>query len=269
MKLEWIDSHVHLQDEVFAADLDEVINHARQSGVQWMVCNGTSQTDWPMICKLAEKYPAILPSFGLHPWYVKTRTGDWFDQLESFLIRNHSGVGEVGLDRSIDDPDESTQEKIFRRQLDLAVKLNRPVTVHCVRAWGWLMDILKSQRTLPTKILLHAYSGPAELIKPLIKFDAYFTFGASIFDPRREKARCALRAVPMDRLLLETGSPDVLPSEFYPVVESKIMENGKCRNEPANLPLLAQKTAEFLGCSIRQLAEQTTTNAWTFWKNVE
>jgi TatD DNase family protein len=264
MKLEWVDSHVHLQDAAFADDLSAVLLRAGQAGIIKMICNGTSQTDWPMVLDLVQKHAAIIPCFGLHPWFVKNRTADWLDELESFLARTPSCIGEIGLDRWIADRDEQVQEEVFRDQLSLAVKLNKPVMVHCVRAWGPLMDVLQSLPTLPPAMLIHAFGGSAELIKPLTQMGAYFSFAASVLDPKREKARLALQAMPADRLLLETDSPDLPPSEPYRMIESIMMKDGSCRNEPANLPLFAVKIAEIKNVSLDELSMQTTNNAKKF-----
>jgi TatD DNase family protein len=267
MELEWIDSHVHLQDSSFAGDLDLVILRAQQAGIGTMICNGTSQSDWVAVLELARHYHTIVPFLGLHPWFIKNSTADWLAELEELLKDTPGGLGEIGLDRCIEDFDEKVQETIFCQQLDLAARLNRPVAVHCVQAWGRLVEILHSQRQLPTVMMIHAYGGPVELIEPLAKVGVYFSFAASVLDPRREKARWALQAVPEDRLLLETSSPELIPAEFYRMAGSKVTADGKGRNEPGNLPRFAAAIAELRGWSAGQLAELTTKNAREFLKS--
>lgn len=264
----WIDTHVHLQDESFAPDLEPVVVRARQAGVVTMVCNGTCQNDWPRVIKQAREYADIVSFLGLHPWFIKTRTGEWLEELEKRLIDHPGGLGEIGLDRCARDCDEKVQEAVFRQQLDLAARLHRPATVHCVQAWGALMEILHAQRELPTAMMIHAYGGPAELIGPLAKMNVYFSFAASVLEPRREKARRALQAVPEDRLLLETSSPELIPSELYRSEGSKLMAEGRGRNEPANLPRFAPAIAELRGWSVHRLAEVTTQNAREFLKGL-
>jgi TatD DNase family protein len=264
----WIDTHVHLQDESFADDLDLIMLRARQAGIATMVCNGTCQSDWSLVVKLARQYRNIVLFLGLHPWFVKTRTADWLDELEKVLTDIPGGLGEIGLDRCVEDYDEKAQEVVFCQQFDLAARLNRPVTIHCVQAWGRLIEILHAQRVLPPTMMIHAYGGPVELIEPLAKMNVYFSFAASVLDPRREKARRALQAVPEDRLLLETSSPELVPSERYRLEGSKLMADGRGRNEPANLPHFAEAIAELRGLSTLKLADLTTKNARGFLKEL-
>jgi TatD DNase family protein len=241
-----IDCHLHLQDDCFAPDLPAVIARAQAAGVQLFICNGASQSDWPTVLSLARSNPAIIPCFGIHPWYAPSCAPYWLAELKHFLTAAPSGVGETGLDRYIEPRNEKTQEDVFRAQLALSAELGRPITIHCVQAWGRMMDILRSHSPLPDRMLLHSYGGSAELIKPLASMGAYFSYAGSLLRDKAVNRREALAATPLDRLLLETDSPDIIPPRRYCLAAGGITTDGKPRNEPANLAGIVDGAASLL-----------------------
>lgn len=259
-----IDAHLHLQDPALAADLEGVMERARGAGVRWMVCNGTREGDWERVAELARRYEEVVPCFGLHPWYVRERSERWMKRLEGLLEAMPSAVGEIGLDRWIEPRDEAAQEQVFRAQLAVARRRGLPAMIHCLRAWGWLMEVLGSEAPLPGGMLIHAYGGPVEMIKPLAERGAYFSFAGNVFEAKRAKAQEALAAVPMDRLLLETDAPDMLPPEGYRLACVRGTE-GKQHNEPANLAMIVRGAAQVRGVDEERLAEAVWGNARRFF----
>lgn len=255
-----VDAHLHLQDADLAPHLPAVFHRAREAGVRCMVCNGTREDDWSAVAELAAANGDVVPCFGLHPWHVPHRSDRWLANLERLLAGTRSGVGEIGLDRWAEPRDEPGQEAVFRAQLALARRLRRPVMIHCLRAWSWLMDVLSDEPPLPAGMLIHAYGGPAELVEPLARRGAYFSFAGNVLAPRRAKARAALAVVPAERLLLETDAPDLLPPEPYRphVVAGR---GGTPRNEPANLASILLGVAELRGRDEEALAEDLWHNA--------
>jgi len=143
-------------------------------------------------------------------------------------------VGEIGLDRWIENPDIEAQLDCFRTQLALAVELDRPATIHCLRAFGLLEETLRSC-TLPRRgFLLHSYGGPAEMIPSFVKLGAYFSISPYFAHPRKAAQLAAFKSVPLDRLLTETDAPDMWPpDEMNPHPLHTI--DGKALNHPANL----------------------------------
>lgn len=240
-----------------------VLDRAREVGVRYLVCNGSCEEDWPAVLALARRYPQVVPCFGLHPWYVRERTANWREGLESFLDAVPSGVGEFGLDRWIKDPDETGQREVFLAQWEIARRRNRPAMIHCLHAWGPFLEILRSQDPLPAGMLIHAFTGPAELIPELTAMNAYISFTGGVLGPRRRKGREALARVPIDRLMLETDAPDFLPPDPYCPYRLTDSE-GKARNEPANLPAILRGVAELLGRPAEDLAEILWANGRRF-----
>lgn len=258
-ELRLIDCHLHLQDPALLLELDEVLDRARDAGVRRFVCNGSREDDWEVVASIADDHPDVIPCFGLHPWYVKGRSDSWLEDLEAFLRERPSAVGEIGLDRWKEGRDEAAQEEVFRAQLDLARRLGRPVMVHCLQAWGWLQDILGSEPARPPGMLIHAYGGPADLLGPLAKLGAYFSFaGDTLFEHKKTKQESA-RAVPLDRILLETDAPDILPPPEYRTFELEDVD-GSEKTDPSCLRAI-------LGGVARLRGEDEATLATAVWEN--
>ena len=210
-------------------------------GVSRCVVNGTSPEDWPQVAQLAELYPElIIPSFGLHPW--KTPSPNWQQQLTSYLDNvPHACIGECGLDRWIKGYDIELQREVFTAQLDLASQRNLPLSIHCLKAWGLLIEILES-RPLPQRgFLLHSYSGSAELIPHLTELGAYFSFSGYFLHERKQNVRDAFSSVPSDRLLIETDAPDMLPPDngIDQPLENQL-------NHPANISKIHDEASRYL-----------------------
>jgi len=261
-----IDAHCHVQDGALASFLDDVLARARRAGVVGIISNGTEPADWQRLSDLAAADAAIWPCYGVHPWGVGRCEAGWFERLEEMMRHGPAdrppAVGEIGLDRYVTPRDEALQEAVFRRQLALARRLDRPAMLHVVRAWPWLTKGLEDCPP-PAKFLLHAFTGPVEVVAPLAKLGAYFSVGPAAVAPGRERAWRALRVVPRDRLVIETDAPDFHPRGLEPRLRD---ETGKPLNEPANLPHVLTGLATALDIPSAELAEMTTDNAKRLWE---
>lgn len=258
-----VDSHIHLTDFETGTDIHALIERAAAAGVGCLVCNGTSEDDWAEVREVALADSRVVPCFGVHPWYTPRRSDEWLSVLEEFLLSMPSGVGEIGLDRNEQPCDREAQEEAFRAQLDVARRLRRPAMVHCVKAWGWLIDILRSEPVLPCGMLVHSYGGSADLIKPLADMGAYFSFSGKVLDGNFLRARAALLAVPRDRLLVETDAPALMPPPEYRS-EVVLTSDKREHNSPVNLPDILRGVAELLGERIDTLHEIVVENAARF-----
>src|SRR5206468_3835534 len=115
---------------------------------------------------------------------------------------------EIGLDRWIENYDLPLQEEMFVWQLRLAAERNLPVSIHCLQAWGKLLELLQKEPRPACGFVLHSYGGPREMIPPLMKLGAYFSLPGYFAHERKQKQRETFQAVPLDRLLIETDAPD-------------------------------------------------------------
>lgn len=239
----FFDAHIHLQR---MSDLPTVIEKAQKAGVQGFICNATHPNDWDQVLDIAQKYNMVYPALGVHPWYVESLPPDWDKKLELLLRQNPAlMVGEIGLDNTRQNMD--LQEKVLRRQLDLAALYHRPVHIHCVRAWDRLLHIFKTQRKImPPKILSHSHHGNKDLISEMIaKYNAYFSYSSIVLPENRAKVRACLIATPLDRLMAESDAPDLMP-------------------DPALLEALVDKIAQIRNADKTQIKQALYHNAMEF-----
>lgn len=206
--MKYYDAHNHLQDERFEGRQSELMAACVQVGVRRMVVNGSSEADWSQVSALAQQYPQVLASFGYHPWYISERTPEWESVLERFLDQVPSAIGEIGLDRWKPGLPYDGQEEVFIKQMHLAAERNLPVSIHCLRAWGRLRDLLAVNPRPSCGFLLHSFGGPMELVTPLARLGAYFGFPGYFARANKERQRQVFRTIPRDRLLIETDAPD-------------------------------------------------------------
>lgn len=246
------DAHNHLQDDRLDPWRDQVMADLGSCDVGEMIVNGSSEDDWQAVADLALKYPFVRPSFGLHPWYVKERTLDWKDRLLDRLHRfPQAPVGEVGLDRWIENPDIPAQLECFRAQMEIATELERPATIHCLRAWGLLEEELRKQTAPRRGFLLHSYGGPAEMIPGFVKQGAYFSLSPYFGHPRKAAQLATFKAVPLDRLLAETDAPDMWPPDT--LNPHPLGGQGHPLNHPANLSVSYELLAQTRGMPVSEL----------------
>lgn len=243
----YFDAHNHLQDAWLKPHRQQVFADLAAIPLRAAVVNGTCETDWADVAALAREYAWVLPSFGLHPWYVGNASPQWRDALERQLDADPAaGLGEIGLDRWILDrarPDDprlaglrraslDQQLEVFSAQLALAADRNLPVTIHCLEAWGPLTDVLRAARLPARGFLLHAYGGSSELAREFAGLGAYFSFNGYFLGERYAARRDVFKNLPADRLLAETDAP-AMP---LPATHSKHGLPGLADNNPINHP---------------------------------
>uniref|UniRef100_A0ACD5V4S2 Uncharacterized protein n=1 Tax=Avena sativa TaxID=4498 RepID=A0ACD5V4S2_AVESA len=266
------DAHCHLQDPRIAAAAPSLIRAATASGVSRFAVNGTSEKDWHLVKQMAQEHPAVVPCFGLHPWWVPERSPDWMDSLRRFLAETpEAAVGEIGLDKGSHGKtiDFGDQVEVFQRQLELAKELEKPVSVHCVRAFGDLLEILKRTGPFPAGVLLHSYLGSAEMVPSLANLGCYFSLSGFLAGMKSTKTKKMLKAIPLDRILLETDAPDAIPkldnvSLVAVPVDTSDPDNissNESLNHPSNIHIVLSYVATLLEMPKAELAEVSYKNA--------
>jgi TatD DNase family protein len=272
------DAHNHLQDARFAGRQDRLIEAAVAAGVAGMVVNGACEEDWADVLALGRRHRLVVPSLGYHPWYIHQRTSGWLERLAALVDSNRCVIGEIGIDRWIgEQPPEvraryvpelglralasiEEQSEVFVQQLELSTDRNLPASVHCIQAWGLLDQLLRQHRRPPRGLLLHSYGGSAEMIPVFAELGAYFSFPGYYLHDRKVRQREVFRAMPIDRLLVETDAPDQGPPEKYIRFPLTDPVSGKAINHPANLGAIYTGLAEIRGIEVEALAERVAEN---------
>jgi len=252
----WIDCHNHLHFPCLG-EASALLAAMRAAGVERCVVNATREGEWEAVAALAQSEPqAIVPAFGIHPWHAHEAGAQWRERLVGWLEKfPQAGVGECGLDRWVAAPGLELQTPLFLAQVRIARELRRTLTIHCVRAWGLLIDAL-AEEAPPPRFLLHSFAGSLETARRLLPLGAFFSFSGQFLQPRKATVLDVFRHLPRERIVLETDAPDMLPPPAY--VSHPLPEN---RNHPANLPAVAGGLAATLGMRLEDLAELTTNNA--------
>lgn len=262
------DAHNHLQDDRFADRQPELLSACRASGVVRMVVNGATESDWPSVRALAQRHPEVLPSFGYHPWYLQERTPEWQAALITTLDQGAAGIGEIGLDRWKPGLPYAGQEEAFTWQLRLAAERGLPASIHCLRTWGRLLELLQTTPRPSCGFLLHSYGGPPDMVPAFARLGAYFSFPGYFARPDKERKRATFRAVPPDRLLIETDAPDQLPPPALirhplpPPAPSAAPDAPMARtiNHPANLGAIYEFMADYFQEPPEELAARVEAN---------
>lgn len=265
------DAHLHFHFEELAPHHARIDTDLRTIGLRHGVVNGTNEAEWPVVADLARRRPWIIPSFGIHPWDCGQRSGLWLANLRAALLAEpRAHVGEIGLDCFIlglksGDPRIAglrvcaleEQTEVFTAQLALATELKRTASIHCVQAYGALLDALKTAPPPARGFLLHGYGGSAEMIKPFADLGAYFSFNVEWLNPRHSARLDNFRIIPADRLLVETDAPTKPPPSTlnrYP-----LGRHGEF-NHPANIVVAYEQLALFRATPLDQLAAQIDAN---------
>lgn len=227
-------------------------------GVCGGVVNGTCCEDWAAVAELTAG-EGWLAAYGIHPWHIEGRPADWLKRLRGMLEADTTaGVGEVGLDLWVAGADLADQVRVFEPQLDMAAELNRPLTIHCLRAWDPLLRILKGRAVPQRGFLVHAFNGSAEVARELVALGARFSFSTAFVAPERAKLREVYWQLPLDRLLVETDAPAMPPPPERSLVP---LEDGEGPiNHPLNIAVAYEALAELRGLSLAGLAAVVAEN---------
>jgi TatD DNase family protein len=247
-----VDTHAHLHFPEFAADLDEVLRRARLAGVAALVTVGTDRDTNPAAAALAERHADVYATVGIHPHDAAEATDEDLAAMER-LARSSPKIvafGEMGLDyfRNLSRPD--VQARIFRRQLDLARRVGKPVVVHCRDAHEDALAILAEERVGEIGGVMHCFSGDAAVAKRCLDLDLLISLAGPVTYKNARALPDVARFVPEDRLVVETDCPYLPPQPH----------RGQ-RNEPAHVSLTARRVAELRGADPERLAAAMSDNA--------
>lgn len=246
-----IDTHCHLDDESFEADLEAVLERAKDANIAKIIIPGASIKDLPKAAKISEQNKNIFFAVGIHPYHV--------DEMDEGVLRQFAkhekcvAVGECGLDyyrlpESSIDEYKARQKEVFRAQIALAIELKKPLIVHIREANEDSLEILKERESELVGGVLHCYNASPILLELSKTF--YYGIGGVLTFKNEKKLGAILSSIPKERLLIETDAPYLTPTPH----------RGE-RNEPARTIFVRDKMSEILGLGGDEIEKITTTNA--------
>jgi len=225
-----IDTHTHLDDARYDSDREAMLERARAAGVETMITIGCDLATSRSAAALAERYPFVYASIGVHPHEVKHIAEHWYDEFRQ-LARQKKVVayGEIGLDYHYNHSDPEEQRRRFREQIRVARELRLPVIIHTREAQDDTIRILKEERASEVGGVFHCFSGDAWLAKDAIDLGFYLSFSGILTFQNAAMLRDIAKQVPQDRLLIETDCPYLTP-----------VPHRGTRNEPAYVKHVAE-----------------------------
>lgn len=257
-----VDTHAHLNFKDYQDDLDQVVKRAIKEGVEKIICVSSNLEESEKGIKIAEKYPdVIFPAVGIHPQQtdleIKLSPEEQIKKLIQ-LAENKSvvAIGECGLDYSPAPPGEKDRTKeeqvfLFKRQIELALKLKLPILIHSREAFLDTLQIIKEYQDL--RGVFHCYSAGKKGIKQAEEVG--FSFGVDGNLTYDQGLQNVFSQIPLEKVLLETDCPFLSPEPYRGL-----------RNEPKNVKIIAQCLAHIKGVSFEEISKTTTRNAQTLFK---
>jgi len=249
----FFDTHAHYDDRRFNDDRDELLGSMQGAGVSLILNSASSLRSAKFGLRLADKYPFVYASIGVHPHDSKSMTDETVSELERLLSHPKAmAVGEIGLDFHHDFSPRDVQRKRFREQMELARRVNKPVIIHERESLRDTMDTIRDYRDLSG--VFHCFSGSWETAKAILDMGWYLSFTGVITFHNARKSLEVLEKMPADRIMLETDCPYLAPDPM----------RGR-RNSSLYLPYIAEKVAQVRGITTEEAAALTKENGMRFF----
>ena len=243
-----IDTHAHISYKDYSDRIDEIIQAAEKNGVEKIITVGVDLPSSENCLKLAEKYPSVYATCGIHPHEADKAPPRYLYELEGFT--RHPKVvalGEIGLDYHYDFSDRKIQRRVYHDQLEMAKALDFPAVVHCRKSDDDILDGI--QQTELNKGVIHCFASNVEFAQNILETGFHISFtGMITFVKDLENV---VKEISLERMMVETDSPYLSPNPF----------RGK-QNEPKNVLYVAEKIAELKEISLEEVAEATTQTAF-------
>jgi TatD DNase family protein len=261
-RMSWIDTHCHLDAREFDTDRDDVVRRARDAGVLQIVLPAVAVGNFDAVRNLAHEH-RFCYALGIHPLCVDDARDEDLAVLRAALRQHRAdprlvAIGEIGLDHFVPGLDRDKQERFYVAQLKLAVEFDLPVIVHVRRSADGL---LKHLRRIPACGIAHAFNGSDQQAQIFVDLGFKLGFGGAMTFDRALQIRRLAQTVPAQAIVLETDAPDIPPHWLYKTALQRATGDTGMRNEPAQLPRIAQTLAELRGWSVEETARIGTANA--------
>ena len=256
MKRFFVDSHVHLNMDVFDKDREDVIKRANDVSVKYFLNVSYDRASSLSSNDLSMKNPLIFSSIGFHPHDAKEFACDDLSLFKKLIEKNKKivAIGEIGLDYFRNLSPKEIQKKVFVSQIEFAISMNLPIVIHERDAFLDVLDIVRRYRG-KIRGVFHCFNHNVDRMREIIRMGFYIGIGGPLTYPKNENLREAVKFAPLDRILVETDSPYLPPQG----------KRGK-RNEPSFMIITAKKIAEIKKISLEKLMEVTTKNFENLFK---
>jgi len=243
----YIDTHSHLFNEYYD-NIEEIINKCKDNGVKRIIVSGVDMKSNKEVLELVNKYDIVYGSIGFHPTELDDFSYDDLDWLEEHINDNKIvAVGEIGLDYHYDNTDKIIQYDVLKRQLDIALKHNKPIIFHSRDAIGDTYNILSEYKL---KGSIHCYSGSVEMAREFIKHGYMIGVGGVVTYKNSKILKEVVKDVDLSYILLETDSPYLSPEPYRGM-----------KNDSSYICEIAKVIGELKGVSILDVSKITSDNA--------
>lgn len=252
-----IDTHAHLTDEAFNEDFDQIIENAKEYGVEKIITSGYNLSSSKEALNFAENHEGVFASIGIYPENAEEYCSDVEKEI-ILLAQNKKvvAIGEIGLQYTDGMPEKNLQKEVFVKQLKMADRLNLPIVLHCRDAFGDMILLLKENKNfLNSGGTFHCFSGSLEIAQEAIKLGLYISIGGVSTFKNATKLQEIIKEVPLEKIILETDCPYLAPAPF----------RGQ-RNQPAMVRRIAENLSVIKGVSIEDIERVTTENARRLFK---
>lgn len=244
----YFDTHAHYDSGAFNADRFEILGSMPDARVGLIVNPGCDLESSKTAIELAERFDFVYAAVGWHPEDMDKLTDKAYAELERLAEHPKClAIGEIGLDYYWDDTHKAEQKELFQRQIELAIRLNKPVIVHDREAHGDSLEIIRDYSEL--RGVFHCFSGSVEMASELLKRGWYLGFDGPITYKNARKAIEVLEFCPLDKIVVETDSPYLTP----------VPNRGK-RNDSRQLEFVVNKVAEIKGINVDEVENITFEN---------
>lgn len=246
----YFDTHAHLDDKQFSQDQDKVILRAKEAGLQYIVNVGYNVPSAKRTLELISKYDFIYGAVGMHPHDAKDLDGESLQVLKKIALEPKIvAIGEIGLDYYWNHSPHDVQQRVFRRMIDFARELKKPIIIHDRDAHEDVFRIIKEEGASEVGGIFHCYSGSWPMAKEAVELGFYISIAGPVTFHNAKKTIEVVKEIPLDKLLIETDSPYLAPVPY----------RGK-RNESAYVVKVAEMIAEIKGVPLLEVAKTTLEN---------
>lgn len=259
MKMEFVDSHAHLDYDKYDEDREEMLIRADQAGIKniLQIAMGPSEEKIVQCYALVKKHAHMRMAVGIHPHDADKFNDDVYHTVLTYASKEKvSAIGEIGLDYYYENSNRENQKNCFSQLMDLAVIMNLPICIHTRDAFDDTFSLVK-EKDIFNKVggVIHCFTGTEDQAKKFVELGAYISFSGVVTFKNTEELQRAVKALPLERILIETDAPFLAPIPY----------RGQ-RNEPAYVVEVAKTIAAIKGLSLEEVAKITTVNARRLFK---